>query len=494
MYAHTNTKGSEIHDINYTESESWNREKLFTGRKQWAYDLTKPQPFFQFQWETFAAENFYGWFEFSFGNTFTSKKLLGESYFSTNTFLLQDFTFDALNVDLNFPYRAFVAFGSDYWSCQIGRDRLNWGNGQTGNLTISDNLPFHNMARFTIFSDKYKNTFLLSLFPHAGNYYYDDNSDGIKTYHFTNSLNSSLSGIELYIAHRFEGCFLKDRLNATITEAIVYSSEDDHIEFSTLNPAGFYHNAYIPGNANSTLAFEFDWTVFSGWNIYSQFLIDEMQLFGEDTAWPSAFGFMLGSNWARPFAKGLLTFNAESVYTSAYTYLRYGQYPNEQSQYGIDYIVAHRLFSNSCESRAVYEEYCLGYKYGPDVITGSLSLDWKRKKLEAGARYFFMADGCHDFWTKWTKKDTVAASQADDNYTTPTSEHEGSGNYRYDVSDRNAVSYTNIAGISCKYQFLKNLKIFAEADFVFVKNAWNKSSNGLEFDFQFTSGIRWNCF
>jgi hypothetical protein len=219
-----------------------------------------------------------------------------------------------------------------------------------------------------------------------------------------------------------------------------------------------------------------------------------MQLFGEDTSWPGAFAFMLGSTCLSPFAGGVLTFNAESVYTSAYTYLRYGQYPDGQSQYGIDYIVAHRLFSNSCESRAIYEEYCLGYKYGPDVITASLKAQWKKKKFEAETKYFFMADGTHDFWTKWTKKNTVPASQAEDNYSTPTSEHKGSSNYRYDVSERDAVSFTNIVGLNCKYQFLENLKIFAEADFVFVKNAWNQSSNALEFDFQFTTGIKWNCF
>ena len=69
-------------------------------------------------------------------------------------------------LDFNMPLRAFVAAGGKNWSLQVGRDRLSWGSGTTGNLVIGDHIKYHNMARFTTYDSKFKYTFLISAFPH----------------------------------------------------------------------------------------------------------------------------------------------------------------------------------------------------------------------------------------------------------------------------------------------------------------------------------------
>lgn len=489
-YIHTNTDGSELHDINYADG-SWNKIKLFSGRKNWSYDLTKISPFFAFKWETWVAKAFYGWFEFPLMNTFTTATQIGDTNFNSNVLLLQNYTPSVEVLDMNFPYRAFVSFGSDVWSVQIGRDRLNWGLGRTGNLIMSDNLPYHNMLRFTAFSESYKYTFLTSFFPHEANYHKADGK-----YVLTGSPNDDMVGTEYYIAHRIEGRFFNDRLAATITEGIMYAAADGRIQFETLNPVSFYHNNYTTSSNNSILDFELDWTAFNGFNVYGQLVVDEFQFAFEKQEWPNGIGYLGGVNYAAPLFGGLFTVNAEGAHTDPYTYIRYKEDPwnPESEKYGIDFIVANRVFSMSLLNRAVYEEYCLGYKYGPDCITANLNVGWKKQKLELGLNYFFMGHGTHDFWTTWTTKKSFDDNYIKEKFTTPTTKHE-STNYRFDNTDlRDSVWYTNVITLGASYQIMPSLKVFGQADYVISKNAFNLSSNGVETDLQLVLGVKWNCF
>lgn len=489
-YIHTNTNGSELHDINWSEEDSYNKIKLFSGRKNWSYDLTKISPFFKFNWETWVQKTFYAWFEIPLMNTFDSLMQIGDTNFNCNIPLFQNYLFDYSTLDMNFPYRAFVSFGGDAWSVQLGRDRLNWGHGKTGNLTMSDNLPYHNMLRFTAFSERYKYTFLTSVFPHEENYFKGGR------YSLTGSPNDEMFGTEYYIAHRIEGRFFNDRLTGTITEGVMYSSKDSRIQFETLNPVSFYHNNYTTANNNSILEFELDWTVIKGLNIYGQFVIDEFQFGFEDQAWPNGNGFLGGVNYAVPLFGGIFTANAEGACIDPYTYLRYKTSPGGAAYepYGIDFIVANRVFSISIFNRAVYEEYCLGYKYGPDCITANLNCGWKKQKLELGFNYFFMGHGTHDFWSKWAEKKSFDEDYIDDNFTTPTTSHESTNNRFTDDDERDSVWYTNTISLSASYRILPGLKVFGQADYVIVKNAFNDSSNGIETDLQLVLGIKWNCF
>lgn len=490
-YIHTNTNGSELHDINWTEEDSYNKIKLFSGRKNWFYDLTKISPFFKFNWETWVQKTFYAWFEFPLMNTFDSMMQIGDTNFNSNIPMFQNYLFDFSTLDMNFPYRAFVSFGGDAWSVQLGRDRLSWGLGQTGNLMMSDNLPYHNMLRFTAFSESYKYTFLTSFFPHEENYYSGGN------YKLTGSPNDDMYGTEYYIAHRIEGRFFKDRLTGTITEGVMYAAKDSRIQFETLNPVSFYHNNYTTSINNSILDFELDWTVLKGLNVYGQFVIDEFQFGFEDQTWPNGNGFIGGINYAVPLFGGILTANAEGAYTDPYLYLRYKESPwsANTDPYGVDFIVANRVFSISILNRAVYEEYCLGYKYGPDCATANLNCGWKKDRLQLNMNYFFMAHGTHDLWTRWSLKGSLDEEYIDENFTTPTSSHESSENRRFnDEAERDSVCYTNVITLGASYQLLPSLKLFAQTDFVFVKNAFNHSTNGLETDIQFVLGVKWNCF
>ncbi|MDN5333006.1 MAG: hypothetical protein PWP59_268, partial [Sphaerochaeta sp.] len=105
-----------------------------------------------------AGDSFSGYSELSVGNTYTLENGFGTTTSSTNVPMVPPSLMTDL--DFNMPYRAFVAAGEDHWSFQLGRDRLSWGAGQTGNLMVSDSFKYHTMARVTTFSDWFKYTFV----------------------------------------------------------------------------------------------------------------------------------------------------------------------------------------------------------------------------------------------------------------------------------------------------------------------------------------------
>jgi len=45
---------------------------------------------------------------------------------------------------------------------QVGRDKLSWGAGKSGNLMVSNNLPYQQFGRFTTGFDQFKYTLLSS--------------------------------------------------------------------------------------------------------------------------------------------------------------------------------------------------------------------------------------------------------------------------------------------------------------------------------------------
>ena len=65
--------------------------------------------------------------------------------------------FDDVNprIDLYFPFRAVLSAGGDWWDIYFGRDDLSWGNGESGNLLLSDYSDFHDFIMLKLRSDNF---------------------------------------------------------------------------------------------------------------------------------------------------------------------------------------------------------------------------------------------------------------------------------------------------------------------------------------------------
>ena len=483
-------------------------DHAFEGRSWWfGKDLNHTTPLFRLTWETWLTDHFYTDFELNFQNASRGDNYgeLGSTKLNTNIIMLQNLKFDLKVLDIaSFPQRAFASAGGNGWSIQIGRDRLSWGAGTTGNVVLSDNLPYHDMGRFTAYGEKFKYTYLISFFPNKMNYYNTWDGTG---YTGTGHNNSTvkLNGLTFYSAHRFEFRLFGDKVGIALTEGLLYASDTNNFQFAAISPLYFMHNGFMPNNSNSTLALEFDWTVMKGLSVYGQLMLDQFTMPGfesplgpdmDEPSSPNGIAYLLGVKYMTGVKGGVLTINPEFAYVSAFCYLRDGY----NADYGMDYTGAIRSRLYAYEERGLstdilYEDYVLGYKYGPDCIVANLAATWEGGKLTLSANGMFMVHGTHDLWTVWGEVPAHAGDVYYEQYTGPSSSHSQNDNYRYtDARDtRDSLWYTVDIGAGAQYSLLDNLKLNLNVDFVTMRNIFNVSGQNAS-DVQIILGAVYECF
>ncbi len=478
--------GFDAYIETYTHTNTENGE--FIGRFNWNYSVLNHKPFLNIKLETWPTSLFYGYAELPIMNYLHTKKdsqpEFGETKLNTNILGLQNLSsFNISLLNLNVPYRAFVAVGGDHWSAQIGRDRMNWGPGVSGNFVVGDNLLYHNMARITAFFDSFKYTFVTSFFPHPSMY---ANPDSSKWGVVDGGQNKKISGINMFMAHRLEWRFFNDKMNFVLTEAIMYQSEDNYLDLQILNPCMIYHDYYIRSNANSILSFEFDYTPISALNLYAQMVVDEFALPGEPVpggsseALPNGLGVMLGANTAFVLNNGVFYASLEGAKTDPYLYLRdNGNREQQKGEYGINWVVAVKNYS---EAGTFCDEEFLGYKYGGDAVVANLNAGFRTTSWHVEGNAFFMLHGTHDKWTLW------AYENAGEKTETPTSSHRTGNNKDNNANLRNAVSKTLVLGVNGGYDFSNGFEINAQLDFISIWNSGNIKSDKPITDLQLTLG------
>ncbi len=494
----------------HTDTSEW-----FQGRENWIRGFNDQNRFLTLFSDAWIGTNFYGYSEFSLGNSNTLVgNAFGSTSFATNLPLVPPN--DMKEFDFNFPYRAFLAAGGDTWSLQVGREQLSWGPGRTGNFVIGDHLAYHNALRASGYSKTFKYTFLTSFFPHPQNYYYyKDNNDASGVYiHGVNPEDGSnakgqsqyINGISLFMGHRLEWRMFRDKLNVVLTEGAMYMSKDNRLDLIALSPAMIWHNNYTRSLTNSILSLEVDGTPVNGLNIYGQVVIDESILPGEPVpgegsapAEPSALGYMLGTTYQAYAGQGVWHVNLEGAYTDPFLYLRDGDLQSgteirtqKKGQYGINYVVAVREQAGAGGS-TYYNEDFLGYKYGGDAIVANLNGGYRAfGKWNVEGNIFYMAHGTFDKWTVWTRIN--GTGNPSESPTTPTNSHSGYDNQNRDgdAATRDAVAHTLVLGVSGSYTILPGLDVFGQADYVHIWNPGNHSTNDPVSDLQLSVGVSYS--
>jgi hypothetical protein len=466
----------------------------FLGRDSWIRGFIEQKPVLSVGLETWPSDLFYGYSEFTIGNTYTIRGPnkdglgFGSSSLTTNLILLPPA--DLMDLDFNMPYRAFVAGGGDYWTFQIGRDRLNWGAGETGNLMLSDNLKYHNMGRVTTFGEKYKYTFLTSFFPHASAYM--DGTDSSDDPILGDGQFDEVSGLNLFMSHRLEWRMFQNTVGLAVTESIMYQSEDNTFDLRFLNPAAIFHDYYIRYNANSLLTIEVDYTPVRGLNVYVQAAVDEFSLPGEPVPssstknYPPSFGYLGGIKGVFPVEDMVGHAGIEAAYTDPFLYLR--DMDDDAGVYHLNYIGVIREFTNKVSTR--YNASFLGYPYGGDAIVINLTGGLRRfGKWHVDLNGFYMIHGTHDIYTAWSK--IGGDSDVPHDISTPTEEHHTDNYNDSDVSDRDSASGTLVIGANGSYQIAEGLKTFGQLDFIHINNFENASGQAAQ-DVQLTVGISYS--
>lgn len=506
--------------INIETYLSNNSSKNLTGWDNWFYDEADAKPAIDLASEEHVGENFYGFINFSLGITPTHypfDRQIGDSPLWTNIPMLG--INNMQQIDFGSPYRAFVAAGNDNFSLLVGRERLSWGPGSTGNYIIGDHIKYHNAARVTAFDDGFKYTFLLSAFPHPQNYFLDSGWDPYGEKNLAGEWAGSdagqsqfVNGISMFIAHRMEWRLFENKVGFTVEEGVMYMHKDNRIDLIALSPAHVYHNTYTRSLTNSILGFELDYTPFNGLNLYAQLVVDEMFLPGEPVpgdvngyaAEPTAMGYMLGATYKKDIEKGILSVNGELSITDPYLYLRDADQQIEGNSsryqavgdYGINYVVALRT-GLSGGGVQYYDEEFLGYKYGGDAIVADLSVSYRvPEKYSLGAELFYMAHGTHDKWTVWSRVNNVynpdtGTSEFVENAGVPTTNH-ATGNHRDpNAGLRDSVAKTFVLALRGAVELGHGFSVHGELDYISLTNPGNIEANGKDSGLQMVLGASW---
>jgi len=252
---------------------------FFADERDWINDFETRKPFLNIPFETWATENFYGYFELpmtinQFGSVNNTSEIFNHP-FTTNIFFIPPNDFLDLNV--NMPYRAFISAGSDHWNFQLGRDKIGWGSGQTGNLIVGSHMKYADFLRFTTYHDIFKFTSTAMAFPHPLDYGYITTS---RTIGEPETQDEQLTGLRIFLSHRLEFRIL-DIINITVTEGLMYMSEDKSFDFRLLNPLSLYHNTINSANSNSIFGLDIEVNPWENMSVYGQMAVDEFFLPGE---------------------------------------------------------------------------------------------------------------------------------------------------------------------------------------------------------------------
>jgi hypothetical protein len=276
------------------------------------------------------------------------------SYFLTNVSGFSDF-------DFQWPKRAVSSAGGGHWNLSLARDRINWGNGHTGNFIVDDHVDFQDFARFSIFTERFRYEWLNVFF---------------MTYPYGLGTEESF---RILMAHRLEFRFFKS-LSLALSESVMY--QDGRINLRYFNPAFIFHNQWERSRFNAIAQGELDFTFARGFKAYLQFALDQMRAPAEDDSQSAAWGALAGIEHARLAGAGVFTASLEGAYTTPLLYRRDK----------VDFLMITR-----CETVGAWDSFrfdYIGYPYGGDAIVLQLDASWRRPGIGAlSARLFGMIHG-----------------------------------------------------------------------------------------------------
>jgi hypothetical protein len=360
---------------------------------EWEYNGLERQPFFGFFTDIIVAERLDLYIDI------TAQKDLfqaGGDKDNPTSLMLSPYQFD-----LSFPYRGGTSFGGRHWNLWLGRDKLNWGNGRTGNLMLSDADVYHEGMRFSANYERFKFTWLIlgleswtdpevfgteSWDPINGrfnkeykypDYFFKDSSGTDIPYADMNDdgIPDSIERFKLFMAHRFE-ILPFDSLRITVNESVIYGGK--YPDLRIFNPMLIYHNFYLKDNMNSLMSLELDYVPLPGLFLYGQFVMDqlstnfEVDAYGRDVE-PNATGYMAGLEYRCAAGPGYISAGYEYVQTSPWLYIR--EHPL------VSYFSTRRIHSEarkdiSGDHNYFYMNTPLGYAYGSDVIVNSVMVSY----------------------------------------------------------------------------------------------------------------------
>jgi hypothetical protein len=307
--------------------------------------------------------------------------------------------------DMNIPLRAFFAAGGPWWNFQLGRDRVSFGAGRSGNMAVSDTPDYYDMMRFSLFSSIFKYSLLISQSPLKLN---ESNNSllapGANAPDFNNGGLSETTNRYLYI-HRIDVRLFK-KVSLAFTEGVMVGNSPLELRF--INPLMVFHSFfswrdYPEWNndvdrshmAGSLFSFDIDWAILPSLAFYGQFVLNELSTQYEidnypESQAPNATGYLAGLEFSHDFSGWQTTFWGEFVYTDPFLYTLSSPFAS--------FIWMRRL----AEIGAKPLRYTwFGHPEGRDTILFAVGSSFSKGKLEFSADASFAIRGEHTIQWDW---------------------------------------------------------------------------------------------
>ena len=282
------------------------------------------------------------------------------------------------SLQFDFPWRAGISLGNEYFSFIMGRYPFSVGTGVTGNLIAGDNFTYQEIAQLTFMNNYF--TYSLSV-THFDQQIPEETDDGIgegTNNPITSISQRQFSGDQMYrIIHRFD-INIMDRVRLSMDLATLYNT-DNSFDLRFFYPFFFHHNLSNYTNetemsyydeANNMMGFTLEGALPWGLSASFSFVLDQAQTYAEKaSAVPPAYGMQANVKHTKRFNKGRLDSFFEFVLTNPYLYLNGKTYADGEYNYNLDYIVGYYSMNFSDVGYS-------GYVWGPDSIVMALGSEY----------------------------------------------------------------------------------------------------------------------
>lgn len=269
---------------------------------------------------------------------------------------------------VGYEEQAYINITWDRLQFKLGRDFLEWGIGKSGSLLLSNTYrPFDQLFVSTNFGP-FKFSFLAAEL--------DQKTIRDKDLVYR-EYRRFLSG------HRLDASFWGGRIQAAISEIIVYGQTNGGFNTVYLNPLIFYHGEKKNGAGDNNVLPAVDLLVYplKNWKLYSSILIDDIQLEKTEPGdlEPNEIGIVFGTAYAEPFQISGLSLDLEYVRIANRTYKT--SHPQE--------IYTHRNEPMGHPLGNDFDHWLLGCSY------------WLKNNLWLNLKYAHTRNGEGGLFTPW---------------------------------------------------------------------------------------------
>ncbi|MEW6565208.1 MAG: capsule assembly Wzi family protein [Spirochaetota bacterium] len=307
---------------------------------------------------------------------------------------------DVNELDLNMPLKAFIAAGGPWWSFQLGRDRLSFGTGHTGNLAISDTPDYYDFARLSLFSPNFKYSLLVTQLPlETPEYFF---ASGFEP---SGTVLRGTTQRFLYL-HRWDLRLWK-RLSLGISEGVMVGNSPLELRF--LNPLTVYHSFfswndypkwidsnYFSDMNGSIASLDIEWALGGGISLYGQMVMNQYASPYEQEHWPevglpNGLGWLGGVEYEGDVAGWRSIYFLEAVYTDPYLYTLGSPFAS--------FIWMRHLSDLIAKPRRYM---WIGYPEGRDIISINFGVKMTKDPVRFSWQLEYINRGEHSIQWDWT--------------------------------------------------------------------------------------------